>query len=225
MRVPTQIKAGRFLFSQDEQYVGNLIAVTKRSIENLNQNIWLLRLEFEIYILEEEATRNTIVPTGGVASRDVVITKDAGSDEQLRKYAALLRISNPNNPKLWYKPEGDASSKDARKQRWIRIRFGPPDQDLRQPFEWIGPFDANAKVHIEHGSANAKVRQIYWRPSQVCQLLKNRRNQTPHEDTVKRFVEEREPTYGEKLVRHSEGGHWEINWYLCWHLWEADKAR
>jgi hypothetical protein len=219
------MKAGRFLFSQDEEYVGKLIAVSKRSIENSNEDIWLLRMEFEIYLLEQEEDRTTLVPTGSVASRDIVITKYVRGDENLRKYADLLSIKDWTNPKAWYKLEGDAWAKDPRKERWIRIHFGNPDHDLRQPFVWIDAFKKDRNVKLEHGEETASIRQLYWTSGRVRNLLKNRRNQSPSEDTVNRFVDNLEEKYGETLVRRNTRGSREINWHLCWHLWEADKAR
>ena len=53
-------KAGRFLFSEDQEYAGKLIGVSKRLIENKDPNIWLLRLEFEIFLIDNESDRADI---------------------------------------------------------------------------------------------------------------------------------------------------------------------
>jgi hypothetical protein len=213
------MKAGRFLYSTEREYAGRLFNVTKRSIENQAGDISLLRLEFEIFVIDIDSTPVAYLPTSGVASRDIVITKQAGSDERLAEYAKLLGIKQPNQVANWYVAERKASRGDT---PWIRIRFGKPDEDHRQPFEHIAGLEKPKTKQVKPSGSTTE-REKFWRVSEVRQLLRNKKNQVPSEDTVSRFVENLEPRFSE-LVRRTPGGQREVNWYLCWHLWEADKC-
>jgi len=218
------LKAGRFFFSPEDEYVGKLIAVTKRPIENSDDNVWLLRLEFEIFRLSDENPQESfLLPAGGVASRDIVVTPDAPADDGLMQYAECLRVRRPDILQNWYKLERLVQSKSRRAERWIRIRFGPPDTeiDFRQPFLDIAPFAAPGSKRMRRASTTAVVRPARLKVSEICRLLRDRRNRHPSQDTVNRFVDRHAEQYGEKLVRFTEGGQRRINWYLCWHLWEA----
>ncbi|MDA8745239.1 hypothetical protein N9N28_11445 [Rubripirellula amarantea] len=220
MRFPESMKAGRFLYSTEQEYAGRLFNVTKRSIENQADDIVLLRLEFEIFVMDVESTPAAYLPTGGIASRDIVITKQAGSDERVAQYAQYLGIKRPSQVANWYVAERKASQG---KEPWIRIRFGTPDEDHRQPFEHISELDKPKPEQIKP-SGSTKEREKFWRVSEVRQLLRDETNKIPSEDTVKRFVDKRKSEFGEELVRVTTGRQRRINWYLCWHLWEADKC-
>lgn len=220
MRFPESMKAGRFLYSTEHEYAGRLFNVTKRSIENQADDIVLLRLEFEIFVIDLESTPAVYLPTGGIASRDIVITKQAGSDERVADYAKYLRIERPSQVANWYVAERKASQG---KEPWIRIRFGKPDEDHRQPFEQISELDKPKSKQIKP-SGSTKEREKFWRPSEVRQLLRDENNNIPSEDTVKRFVDRRKSEFDEELVRVTTGRQRRINWYLCWHLWEAEKC-
>ncbi len=85
------LKSGRFLYSTDEEYAGALIAVTQRHIMNdPASQIRLLRLEFEIFLIDD--SQRKLLPTGGVASRDLVVTPKAPADKELRKLAEILSV-------------------------------------------------------------------------------------------------------------------------------------
>ena len=218
-------KAGRFLFSRETEYAGKLIAVTERSIENMDSNILLLRIEFEIFLIDDASDPFELHPTAAVASRDLVVTRGAGSDEGLARYAAALGVKHPNNVKHWYRLEHFAQIKTPARQRWIRICFGEPnvDGDFRQPFVSVSRLDAPKNSQMKSSSTVAALRDPYVKPLWVRNLLRNKRGTTPSEDTVNVFVDRHAEQYADKLLRHTPGGHRRINWYLCWHLWEAAK--
>lgn len=214
------MKAGRFLYSTEQEYAGRLFNVSKRSIENQVDDIVLLRLEFEIFVIDLENTPAAYLPTGGIASRDIVITKQAGSDERVTQYAKYLGIKRPNQAANWYVAERKALRGQ---EPWIRIRFGIPNEDHRQPFEHISELDKPKSEQIRP-SGSTKEREKFWRVSEVQQLLRDKKNEIPSEDTLIRFVDKRKSQFGEELVRVTRGRQRRINWYLCWHLWEADKC-
>lgn len=216
--VISSLKSGRFLFSTDEEYAGALIAVTRRPIMNdPASQIMLLRVEFEVFLVDDIQRR--LLPTGGVASRDLVVTPKAPADKELRKLAEVLSVRRPDDLKSWYKLDWYTTGKV---QRWVRIRFGDPDEaDLRQPFVGFSAFNPIAEGYAKaESSTEGAVRDLYWSPSKVAVLL--RKNGKPvADDTVIRFVG-RHKQFGDRLVR-MEGKQRRINWYLCWHLWEAER--
>lgn len=218
-------KAGRFLFSEKTEYAGKLIAVSERSIENTDSSILLLRIEFEIFLIDDAPDPIELHPTGAVASRDLVVTSGAVSDEGLARYAVALDVKRPNNAKQWYHLERLAHHKKPASQRWIRIRFGEPnvDGDFRQPFVSVSRLDAPKNSQMKRSSTVAALRDPYVKPQWVRNMLRNNRGAAPSEDTVNAFVDRHAEQYGDKLLRHTAGGHRRINWYLCWHLWEAAK--
>ena len=220
MQFPLSMKAGRFLFSTEREYAGRLFNVSKRSIENHAEGMALLRLEFEIFLINLDTTPATYVPTGGIASRDLVITQQAETDPRLAEYAEYLGLKQKaNKVASWKVLERKATRGDA---AWIRIRFGPPEEDQRQPFAHISALEKPRSKQIRTSGVQ-KERGMYWRVSEVRQLLRNNRNQMPSEDTITRFVDSQEGQFKEHLVRRTPGGQREVNWYLCWHLWEANK--
>ena len=214
------LKSGRFLYSADEEYAGALIAVTRRHIMNdPASQIMLLRVEFEIFLMDD--VQRKLLPTGGVASRDLVVTPKAPADKELRRLAEILSVRRPDDIKSWYGLERYTRGE---KQRWVQIRFGDPDEaDLRQPFVDFSAFNPFADGYTKaEGSVEGAVRDLYWPPRSVAFLL--RKDGKPVAvDTANRFVDKHKEKYGERLVRRGKGGQRQINWYLCWHLWEAER--
>jgi len=221
MQFPESMKAGRFLFSTEQDYAGRLFNVTKRSIENEDKEVALLRLEFEIFVIDLDSTPIAYSSTSGVASRDIVITKLARSDQVLAEYAKCLGVKRPHEVKSWYVLE---RREKQGKVPWIKIRFGKPDDDHRQAFEQISGLEKPKAKQIKLSSSTS-VREKFWRVSEVCQLLRNTNNKAPSEDTIARFVDRHQLNFGEQLVvRLTPRGQRQVNWHLCWHLWEADKC-
>jgi len=214
------MKAGRFLFSAEQDYAGRLFNVTKRSIENEDKEVALLRLEFEIFVIDLDNTETAYLPTSCVASRDIVITRHAGSDQGLAEYAKCLGFKRPHKIANWYVSERRAEQGEV---PWIRIRFGKPDDDHRQPFDHISGLEKPKAEQIKPSGSTTE-REKFWRVNDVRQLLRNSRNQVPSEDTVSRFVKQHESRFGQELVLPTSGRQRKVNWHLCWHLWEADKC-
>lgn len=181
MPFPESMKAGRFVFSTEQQYAGRLISVTKRSIENQESEVVLFRLEFEIFVVDSGSNPPSFIPTGGVASRDVVVTNRASSDERLAEYAKHLNIGEPNQVRSWYLLDRDAAKGDG---PWILIRFGTPDDDHRQPFRLIEGLVKPKSIQVKPYDSSAAHREKFWRIAEICQLLRNTKNKPPSQDTV-----------------------------------------
>lgn len=216
------LRAGRFLFKSDVLYAGRLMAVTRRPIINSAEQICLLRLEFEIFSIES-GDPPTYLPTGGVASRDLVLVDSPLQDRGVAQYATVFGIEEMWNPKLWKQLEKRANSRKRELRPWAKIQFGPPqaDIDFRQPFHTIEKLEAPADSQIDLGGATDEVRENFWAPKQVAAILRKPNGKPPSVDTVNNFVERHIEQYGEGLVRRTDGDQRRINWYLCWHLWEV----
>lgn len=210
-------RTGRYLFLQNVEYAGKLIAVTKRSIENRRKDVAVLRLEFELYTRDETARRLTAI--GAVASRDVVITPDAASDNGVRRYSDVLKVCDPTLPSRWY------GLQRRNPAPWILVQFGKMDQrDFRQSFETVNGFDP------EHGDTvysiyNAKIsahRDADCVTSSVAAKflsLDGDPNRHPSVKKVNQVVDQMEPIYGRDLMYRTPGGQRRINWKYLQQIW------
>ena len=220
MQFPEVMRHGRFLFDTDIEYAGRLVGITERSIENEAADLALLRLEFEIFVIDQESQPPRLLATACIASRDIIVTPSAKSDPKLVRYSDLLGMKDVKSKESWYAMEQLAS---AGKPKWIRIKFGPPDEvDLRQQFSVIRKLELSEFTVIE-SEASTLHRGTFVKVSQVVRLLRNENNEIPSDDTVNRFVDRFKDKYGERLVQRV-GRQRQINWHLCWHLWEAERV-
>ena len=221
MQFPEVMRHGRFLFDTDIEYAGRLVGITERSIENEAADLALLRLEFEIFVIDQESQPPRLLATACIASRDIIVTPSAKSDPKLVRYSDLLGMKDVKSKESWYALEQLAS---AGKPKWIRIKFGPPDEvDLRQPFSVIRKLELSEFTVIE-SEASTLHRGTFVKVSQVVRLLRKENNEIPSDDTVNRFVDKYEVKYGKRLVQKTVGRQRQINWHLCWHLWEAERV-
>lgn len=219
MIFPESMKAGRFLFETKAEYAGRLVKVWERNVENEKSDAVLLRLEFEIYALcREPDGRVTLFPTGGIASRDLIVSTSCNRSARVKEYAELFSVKDYKRAKNWHLLNQKVNVKPG---VWLKIRFGPPDpDDFRQPFDWIDKFVWDGNCHVDATKA-AGQRELFLPVSKVRALLLNRRGSHPSDETVTSFVDKHKKQYGEDLVR-MVGSQRRINWYLCWHLWEAE---
>lgn len=216
---PESMKAGRFLFDINTEYAGRLVNVAKRNIENDDSDTNLFRIEFEIYAIYESTERLIeLYPTGAIASRDLVVSRTCHRSPRISKYAEILGITDATSPKSWHLLNQKLNSKDG---IWMTIRFGTPDpEDFRQPFEHISQFDYHEDCKIQKNTPSGS-RDLYLPVSKVRPLLRTRLGKSPSDDAVTKFVDKHKKQWGVQLVTMN-GNQRRINWYLCWHLWEAD---
>jgi hypothetical protein len=216
---PESMRAGRFLFETKTDYAGRLVEVIRRNAENDEDDAVLLRLEFEIYAISRQTSEQiTLYPTGAIASRDLIVCSTCNRSVRVQEYAELLQVKDYKRPKSWYLLNQKASTKPG---VWLEIRFGAPDpKDFRQPFLWIDKFTWNENCVLDT-QKNTLSRDLFLPVSKVRTLLRTRNGKHPSDENVTSFVDKHRKQYGENLVRMT-GNQRRINWYLCWHLWEAD---
>ncbi|MDZ4849982.1 MAG: hypothetical protein SGI77_11910 [Pirellulaceae bacterium] len=187
----------RHKFTVGRQYVGKLVRVNRRPIENDPQSkIELLRLEFEIY--DRWVAERTLQGLGKIASRDIVVggivsaTKDCG----VALYANAFGLkSRQDEPAAWIKiPSGRV---------WILIEFGETESsDYRNPFERIQAFDRQGWKVNEFKYAFDKE---WVGPEEAGDDL----GYSPA--TIRRKTDALFEEWGEQLLRRTTGGHRIIN--------------
>jgi hypothetical protein len=216
---PESMKAGRFLFETTTDYAGRLLKVWERNVENDASDAVLLRLEFEIYAIRREPDeRITLFPTGGISSRDLIVSSASNRSSRVKEFADLLSVKDYKRAKNWYLLNQKV---DVRPGVWLTIRFGPPNtNDFRQPFEWISSFIWTDNCQVDAKKAVGQ-RDLFLPVSKVRAILFTRHGKHPSDVSVTNFVDKHKTQYGENLVKMA-GNQRRINWYLCWHLWEAD---
>jgi len=177
----------------------------------------VLRLEFELYARDE--TARVLTAIGAVASRDVVITNDAYSDDGIRRYSDVLNVSNPTLPSRWYGLQRMTPAP------WILIQFGKIDQrDFRQPFETVNEF-APEHGDMAYRVCNAKIpadRDTDYVTSSVAARflsLDGAPQRHPSVKKVNQTVDQMEPIYGRDLVYRTPKGQRRINWRYLQQIW------
>lgn len=210
-------RIGRYLFLQNVEYAAKLIAVTKRSIENRREDVAVFRLEFEIYE-RDEATRK-LTAIGAVASRDLVITPDAASDNGIRPYFELLHVTEPSKKSRYY------SLQRRDPAPWILVQFGALDQrDFRQPFATMKEFDPeqlDQAYSIDESKSPANRHEEYVTPSVAAKFLSldGDPNRHPSAKRVNQIVDQLEPIYGRDLMYRTRGGQRRVNWKYLQQIW------
>ena len=217
-------RAGRFLFNEEADHAGKLLAVRKRPIVNDRGDVGLFRLEFEVFHLSSNDERRVFSPTGGVASQDVVISPNAPSDKTVKLWADALKVEKIQDIKAWNRLDQAAAARQPAKQRWIRLKFGPVDKeaDSRQPFKELAAIPSPATSEIEFGETKSLLRTDFVRVSELRPLLKLPTGNHPSEDTLVKFIDKHRQRFGELLVKLTPKGQRKINWYLACHIWETE---
>ena len=209
---------GRFRLTPNVEYAGKLIAVTQRCIENNREDVTLLRLEFEIYQRDEK--RRELTALGAVASRDLVITSEAASDDGIRRYATALGVPRPDEPASWY-----GLQRRQKPPKWLIIRFGETDErDFRQPFAEIQNFDPYAegaafKILDEKIPADRALQYVSSTVAAKFLCFRGDPHRHPSSKTVNQFIDQKETEHGRRLVYRTPKGHRRINWRYLQQLW------
>ncbi|MEM9826239.1 MAG: LysR family transcriptional regulator [Planctomycetota bacterium] len=177
----------RYRFRTDLDYPARLYRVTERSIENeTDGRVRLLRLEFEIFVQDQQ--RDVFRSTGKVASRDLLVGLPA--DPGVRRYQRALGIEAENSA-AWL--AGDLVG------RWVSIRFDSVDEsDFRNPFASIKR-RATPECDI--------VEYVGGLLDQWCGVSEAAEDLELSPATLRRRLAILEPTWGERLVRRTTGGH------------------
>lgn len=202
-------RIGRYSYSTDEDYAGRLSAVTRRPIENSDPKVLLLRLEFEIFLIDEFS--RVLRDTQGVASRDLVLTSKAKQDKAICRYGTSLGVNDPRELKCWKVLE--------RRRPWIKLRFAERDQrDFRQPFEQIEKFDCKG-YEIDAKSGRHSVASTYV-PAKLIQETMKRSGtaEPPSIDKINRKAEEFEKHFPD-VVQKTAGGQRRFHLKLFLQLW------
>lgn len=198
----------RYKFQLGKTYAGRLIRVTKRPLENdEDAQIWLLRLEFEIFQIDQSA--QVLHALDWVASRDVVIGPGLrkANTTRVKEYARILKIKDVRDVAAWVQ----AGLGGVRSRTWSAIVFGPMDDtDFRNPFLSIQPFDVRGYQIRSRGNA----RPTDW--ASVSTVARELR--TSHSTLRRRLLVLAELAPG-KLVKSTRGGHRRINLPLLRNMW------
>jgi len=213
------MKAGRFLFETKTDYAGRLVEVSRRNVENDESDAVLLRLEFEIYgIFVKHDEQIILNPTGAIASRDLIVSSTCNHSPRVQDYARIFELKDYKRAKTWHLLNQRANTKPG---VWLTIRFGQPDgKDFRQPFDSISKFSWGDNCFLNKDITH-QLRDLFLPVSKVRGLLQTRQGKHPSDENVTNFVDKHRARYGDNLVR-MKGNQRRINWYLCWHLWEAE---
>ena len=147
----------RSCFKSDLRYYGRLYSVQNRPLENRAGGFTLIRLEFQVFELDAKA--NTLVSTGSLASRDLVIGASAGNDSGVLRYGEALEVKAVMNPAKWKEAEG----------RWVVITFGEPQEpDYRHSFATIG-YTGIRGLHAEKSAFD--IRENWTSPAAAAKRL------------------------------------------------------
>jgi hypothetical protein len=186
----------RFKFDPNATYAGRLLRVSRRPIENRDERVILLRLEFLIFRINE----TWLQTKGQIACRDVVLAPDLQEDSGIHRLADPLKVTPALSVRAWLNAPG--------RRPWMTIRFGDPSAtDQRQPFVEIRGFDpAAAGLEIRELPHETDVR---WA---TVQAAATELDISPN--TARRLIDSHEAEFGESLVRRTAGGHRRINLLL-----------
>lgn len=178
----------RYQFRIAAPYLGRLMSLTRRPIENADSStLLLLRLEFEIFTLDEGGKVGR--STGKIASRDLII--GGPIDSGIQCYAAALRIDEPSSEDSW--------QSDKLVGRWVTIEFSDVDPtDFRNPFQSIDRRDELPEELVEY---DYSMSQEWYSVSEVADDL------GVSGATIRRKLVELESRWGTRLVRRTDGGH------------------
>lgn len=125
---------GRAQFTPETKYAGRLLSVRRRSIENRDPKIALIRLEFEIFRIDQNQKK--LFAQGTIASRDIIVTQGVASDEGVAAYVQALGVQNSETPDGWLQRVAQ--------HPWVKIEFDVADPgDHRNPFKSVYKFNAD----------------------------------------------------------------------------------
>ena len=187
----------RHKFTAGKQYVGKIVCVSHRPIENDSQSkIALLRLEFEIY--DRFVADLTLQGLGKIASRDIVVggVVSAARDSGVALYAnAFGLMSRQDDPAMWLQIPNN--------KVWFLIEFGETESsDYRNPFKQIQAFDCKGWIVNEY---KYELDNEWVGPEEAGEDL------NWSAASIRRKIDQLSAEWGEQLVRRSAGRHRIIN--------------
>lgn len=191
-------------FSTEREYAGRLLSVQRRPIENLNHKICLLRLEFEVFLIDQ--AKRKVRSLGKIACRDVVVTPGVGKDEGVAAYVQGLRVTQPDTPEGW--------EKCVSQRTWIKIVFDSPSSaDERNPFKSVFPFNVADYAVKEY---DYLIGANWVTPSVAaeefgCSVSK-----------LRRHVDRLENEWSDRLVRRTKGKQRRVNLRLLKNIWPRE---
>lgn len=197
-------------FDSQRWYVGNLVKVEKRPIENRPTagNYMVIRLDFEIYIVYEHDKR--IHSRGELACRDIIIGADIDprKDSGLSVYAGALEVEDVSSFSSWEDRVGKV---------WIRLKFGGQREPEtgRNPFELLERFDV-APYLIKR--CRVPLAKPWVGIRTAAQFM------GVSESTIRRKVDDADKSGIQGLIERTPGGHRKINLVLLRNIWEDQAA-
>ncbi|MBW3542111.1 MAG: hypothetical protein KY476_17715 [Planctomycetes bacterium] len=197
-----EIETHRFRLMPDLPYAARLLSVRPRPVENRNAPPQLLRLEFELFSLDE--ARREVRSLGKIASRDVIVVRGVGDDFGVAPFVQALRIRPPDDPAAWLRC--------AQRRPWVKLTFGEVDPaDDRNLVKEIYAFACSGyKAFAYDYSLDEK----WVGPRIAAQEF------GVSEATIRRRIDVLEADWGPTLVRRTSGGQRRVNLPLMKHVWD-----
>ncbi len=193
----------REAFTPGLRYAGRVHAVRRRPIENRSPALALLRLEFEIFWIDDGQRR--LHSLGKIACRDLVVTAGAADDDGVLSFAHAVPVARPENVDAWL------ALHDTRP--WVTIEFGALDhEDDRNPFAKIFAFDPRGYTVREYD---------YRLDDDFVPLSASADALDTSVSTVRRRVDILEAQWGGDLVRRTGGGQRRVKLSLLKHVWDS----
>lgn len=182
----------RYPFATDNPYYAKLVSVSERPIENNCESLKLLRLVFQIYLIN----RNVLVSHGLVACRDLIIYPEAHTNEGLKRYSEALKVSNVLDINEW--------KSLSKKNCWVTILFGDKSAiDLRQQFSQIKYVDVSG---MTINQATERRSELHWVTTGKAATYFG-----CSENTIRRKVESLDKIHGSSLLQVIGKGRRKIN--------------
>ena len=189
-------------FYTDKTYAGRLYSIHRRPIENQDLKVCLVRLEFEVFLIDPD--KKELRSLGKIASRDIIVTAGVAQDPGVSPYVRGLSVPNPNTPEGW--------ENCIRQRPWIGIEFASPNsQDERNPFKSVSPFDATDHNVVEY---DYRVGEKWVTLGVAAQEL------DCSVSKMRRVVDDLEREWSHRLVRRTQGNQRRVNLRLLKDLWE-----
>ena len=182
----------RYPFATDNPYYAKLVSVSERPIENNCESLKLLRLVFQIYLIN----RNVLVSHGLVACRDLVIYPEAHTNEGLKRFSEALKVRNVLDINEW--------KSLSKKNCWVTILFGDKSAiDLRNQFSEIKYVNVSGMT----------INQFTERQSELHWVTTGRAAKyfACSVNTIRRKVRSLDEIHGSSLVQINDHGRRKIN--------------
>lgn len=198
----------RSQFEIGRRYPARLARIQKRNIENRIQDLTLLRLEIELFNLDNAVLR----PTGEYASRELVLFRGVASDPGVQRYAIAFGMDPAASLASWLR----LNERPAVQRPWVLVAFGRPDEeDYRQPFQEIRRFDVGT-YSVSSGAGQFVGELTLGKAARLLDVSEN---------TLRRWLEGLDPRLAGSVVRHTSGGHRRIDAKLLRVLWNSRESK